>query len=712
MNEPSTTQREVHHISSDVSARISTAQVIVSVSCAVRQLIDNSLDGCAQVIEIRTKNNGFESVEVIDDGTGIEAESFDSLCKPHATSKLTELNDFGKLFTLGFRGEALNALCALGLLSLLEVLAEQFRKVGTTVVVENLFETLPVRRKEFEITAKKQFGKILTTVQCFSLSRPDVKFICSNILAGKRVQSICTPGKATTREVVFNLFGGRIDKTKMVEIVRCLPSNEVCSIYGLDPKNSLIYADILYVNSLLCSTIIVLSNNDDLKSLRISGFVSSCEHGFGRSTTDRQFIYVNRRAVDYPKVICRVVNEAYQQYNRSQYPTLVLYIELPPGIAHFEYLSMTNIFAFAEMIDVNVTPDKRMVLFDHEKELLALTRASILATFHPLLSSYTSVEDKISKGNLFHWNLSCLIATCFGFYSLENLAFNNQERRKFIPPLMRNLSRGFEHSIEKDSSVIDRMERAIDQREISTEIQKDALNVIFFSMSVLKERLISLRNIRAKEEQASQELEFSASIVPDENKTAEEELNRALKKSDFREMSVIGQFNKGFIVTFLRNHLFLVDQHASDEKYNFERFQKKARVETQRLIQDNKDILEANGFGFEFKDGEDGCTIPLLVSTPVLHSWNFDKSDIEEILAVVSEFPGVMYRPAKLRRIFASRACRKSVMIGTALNTNQMQTIIHHLGVLDQPWNCPHGRPTLRHLADLRNINQKSAAAI
>lgn len=204
-------------------------------------------------------------------------------------------------------------------------------------------------------------------------------------------------------------------------------------------------------------------------------------------------------------------------------------------------------------------------------------------------------------------------------------------------------------------------------------------------------------------------------------------LRLEFRKSDFREMSVIGQFNKGFIVTFLRNHLFLVDQHASDEKYNFERFQKKARVETQRLIhprdlelgavqasvlRDNKDILEANGFGFEFKDGEDGCTIPLLVSTPVLHSWNFDKSDIEEILAVVSEFPGVMYRPAKLRRIFASRACRKSVMIGTALNTNQMQTIIHHLGVLDQPWNCPHGRPTLRHLADLRNINQKSAAAI
>ncbi|EYC09889.1 hypothetical protein Y032_0058g2875 [Ancylostoma ceylanicum] len=243
-----------------------------------------------------------------------------------------------------------------------------------------------------------------------------------------------------------------------------------------------------------------------------------------------------------------------------------------------------------------------------------------------------------------------------------------------------------------------------------------------FSMKALKDRLNRI-NAKTKEEQASQTMEFTVSIAPGENSLAEEELDRILKKTDFAQMSVIGQFNKGFIITRLRDHLFLVDQHASDEKYNFERFQKKARVETQKLLhpkhldlgavqesvlKDNLDILEANGFGFEFQEKEDGCSVALLTSTPVLHSWQFDKSDIEEILAVVSEFPGVMYRPAKLRRIFASRACRKSVMIGTALTTNQMQTIVAHLGTLDQPWNCPHGRPTLRHLVDLRKAASQS----
>lgn len=170
-------RREVHHISNDVSARISTAQVIVSLSCAVRQLIDNALDASAQNLEIRVKNNGFESVEVIDDGTGIEAENFDSLCKPHSTSKLSCLNDFSHLSTLGFRGEALNALCALSSITITTRCRSSplgtklrfdhsgnvverttvARSVGTTVVIDSLFDTLPVRRKEFEKTAKKEF---------------------------------------------------------------------------------------------------------------------------------------------------------------------------------------------------------------------------------------------------------------------------------------------------------------------------------------------------------------------------------------------------------------------------------------------------------------------------------------------------------------------------------------------------------------------------
>ncbi|KAK6040878.1 DNA mismatch repair protein [Cooperia oncophora] len=562
----------------------------------------------------------------------------------------------------------------------------------------------------------------------------------------------------------------------MVDIMRCLPTEDVCLDYGLNPKNTYVYAD-----------------------YTISGFVSSCEHGFGRSATDRQFVYVNQRPVDYPKV-CRVVNEVYQQYNRSQYPTLVLNIEVPPN-----------------MIDVNVTPDKRMVFFEREKELLALIRSSILATYHPLLGAYTSVEDTRSKGNVSylkwfkrmkglakftdddncddatksnsnaplsaHSALSSLLKSnsdkasspactvplgpppkksktddffpasknltnqsktldlfafkpiprespCSAVAAQPSICSNEKpessaksatlsihpspskpskgtpkkkasdsfeefshEKKSYSPSLMRDLSRGFENNIEKDRLAIEKMETTMDQ-ECNLEMrgQDGVMNHEEAPTSLNPTENAEKTNCFLRPQQ-----KFHAGLNPSENELAEKELERTLRKSDFAQMSVIGQFNNGFIITRLRNNLFIVDQHASDEKYNFERFQKKARVETQRLIQpqhldlgavqasvlkDNLSILEANGFGFEFKEG-----------------------DIEEILTVVSEFPGVMYRPAKLRRIFASRACRKSVMIGTTLTMAQMQNIVHHLGTLDQPWNCPHGRPTLRHLVDLQNIN-------
>lgn len=58
-------------------------------------------------------------------------------------------------------------------------------------------------------------------------------------------------------------------------------------------------------------------------------------------------------------------------------------------------------------------------------------------------------------------------------------------------------------------------------------------------------------------------------------------------------------------------------------------------------------------------------------------------------------------RPSRIREMFASRACRKSVMIGTALNKKVMKSLVDHMGEIEQPWNCPHGRPTMRHFINL-----------
>ena len=184
-------------------------------------------------------------------------------------------------------------------------------------------------------------------------------------------------------------------------------------------------------------------------------------------------------------------------------------------------------------------------------------------------------------------------------------------------------------------------------------------------------------------------------------------------------MDILGQFNLGFIIAKLQSDLFIIDQHATDEKFNFETLQKSCIIQNQKLIHpqnleltavgesillDNLDIFEKNGFSFEIDHSKPGGRKVRLTSIPHSKNWEFGSEDIEELIFMLSDAPGTMCRPSRIRSMFASRACRKSVMIGTALSETQMKKLVTNMGTIEQPWNCPHGRPTMRHLVNLEMI--------
>uniref|UniRef100_A0A8C1CGG1 PMS1 homolog 2, mismatch repair system component n=1 Tax=Cyprinus carpio carpio TaxID=630221 RepID=A0A8C1CGG1_CYPCA len=191
-------------------------------------------------------------------------------------------------------------------------------------------------------------------------------------------------------------------------------------------------------------------------------------------------------------------------------------------------------------------------------------------------------------------------------------------------------------------------------------------------------------------------------------------------KDMFKDMEIIGQFNLGFIITKLKSDLFIIDQHATDEKYNFEMLQKNTVLKGQRLIapqslhlpaisetvlMENLEIFRKNGFDFLVDEDAQVMERVKLVSLPTSKNWTFGPSDIEELIFMLSDSPGIMCRPSRVRQMFASRACRKSVIVGTALNTSEMKKLVLHMGEIEQPWNCPHGRPTMRHLANLDMVS-------
>lgn len=219
---------------------------------------------------------------------------------------------------------------------------------------------------------------------------------------------------------------------------------------------------------------------------------------------------------------------------------------------------------------------------------------------------------------------------------------------------------------------------------------------------------------------------------------AEERLSLTVAKTDFAKMKIVGQFNLGFILA-VRPHepddtkskrsdedeLFIIDQHASDEKYNFERLQAVTVVGSQRLVRpvtldltaveeeivlENNDALEKNGFLVEIDTSGDSMVGQRcrLISLPLSKEVVFGTKDLDELIQLLAEAPGTgsseVTRPSKVRKMFAMRACRSSIMIGKTLSWKQMQQVVAHMGTIDKPWNCPHGRPTMRHLCSLNKF--------
>ncbi|KAF1924910.1 DNA mismatch repair protein MutL [Didymella exigua CBS 183.55] len=210
----------------------------------------------------------------------------------------------------------------------------------------------------------------------------------------------------------------------------------------------------------------------------------------------------------------------------------------------------------------------------------------------------------------------------------------------------------------------------------------------------------------------------------------EERLSLTVTKRDFNEMQIIGQFNLGFIIavrpptlTSPTSDLFIIDQHASDEKYNFERLSATTVLVSQRLVHPhpleltaveeeiilaNEHSLTANGFVVELDTSYEERRAKL-TSLPMSKEVTFTPTDLEELLALVMDNPPssststspYIPRPSKVRKLLASRACRSSVMIGKTLQNAQMENIVRHMGSMDKPWSCPHGRPTMRHLYGL-----------
>ncbi|XP_077980767.1 mismatch repair endonuclease PMS2-like [Glandiceps talaboti] len=831
-------KRSVHQICS--------GQVVLNLATAVKELVENSLDAGATNVDVRLKEHGAELLEVVDNGSGVHPSDFKGLALKHHTSKLRDFSDLTSVGTFGFRGEALSSLCALSNLTVTtchrstqigskiqydhngEIIKQEAcpRQQGTTVSLQQVFSTLPVRHKEFLRNLKKEYTKMVNVLYAYCIISTNVRIHCSNHNEkGKKSVVVSTSGNSSIKENITNVFGPK-QLQSILDFEQHPVTESVCEEYGLK------YGQV---------------NND---IFRVTGLVSKPDHGLGRSSTDRQFYFINNRPCDISKV-SKLVNEVYHTYNRHQYPFVVMDISLAQ-----------------DGVDVNVTPDKRQIFLQEEKTLLAIIKCSLTRIFEPRSSVYqvnqkaktmmtsmsamfarqssgnvtlqkTASEPAIKTLTLSRLKRAFSHPTCIsnnddtervekpakqprldnflmksttlgssketqytdkeGFRSdsttttsfskkkaEDNVQIQTDSKSDSQTPTLSCTHTGIEYptleNIQKNSACLDENTDNKDNKSVleitfiertdskTSDKTQDRMNddetvvgrdsdlqhindstkkvnlhlkpegkygakesqtecktdkeieiqrkevVLPFSLSRLQNKLEQNKGDQTKELIGRS---FHAGITPVDNTAAEEELEREISKDMFTEMEILGQFNLGFIIAKLNQDLFIIDQHATDEKYNFEMLQKHTKLQSQRLIQpqqlaltsvnetiliDNLEIFRKNGFDFVIdEDGEPTKRIQL-VSLPISKNWTFGKDDIDELIFMLSDAPGITCRPSRVRQMFASRACRSSIMIGTALNTEEMKKLVGHMADLQQPWNCPHGRPTMRHLFNLNML--------
>ncbi|KAK5640051.1 hypothetical protein RI129_010862 [Pyrocoelia pectoralis] len=734
--------------------RICSGQVVLSLAIAVKELVENAIDAGAKSIDIRLKDYGSELIEVSDNGCGVRSDNFEALALKYHTSKITEFSDLESVTTLGFRGEALSSLCALSDITITtrhassECASKIFydsmgnirsqipaaREIGTTVTLANLFSTLPVRRKEFQKNLKKEYCKMCQLLYAYCLVAKGIKLTCSNeIKNGSRSTVLCTEGSNLVRDNIISVFGTKQIQS-LVEVKMLDPDEDVLEEYKIK-----------------------LLPNDPLP-FNFEFLISAVLHGSGRSTNDRQFFYINDRPCE-PNRIIKLINETYKQFNPHQFPFVFL-----------------NVVIKKSFVDVNVTPDKRQIFLENEKLLLATLKTSLRDVLKSGMSTVTISNSKLEDRS----EDSSQIGTPLKFNSFkkhEKKKCGTSTRQASLPELImithkspekkldelikvaQNIEEGTHKSPEKrldelikvaqnieegnpakklkiDNEEIELVEKddqmddkTVSQKSLFVNVKKDTKAVTSQKCDAtpktnsitIRSSLNYIRECIAKnrlEDNKEIKVRFRSKIAPDSNKAAEQELQKQITKDMFEKMEIIGQFNLGFIITKFEDDLFIVDQHATDEKYNFEELQRNTVMESQTLVTprplelsagneelliENEDVFRRNGFKFVIEHEASPTKKVKLSAVPISKSFVFGKDDIEEILFMMQEEVNhAICRPSRVRSMLASRACRKSVMVGCPLNQNDMRRLIDHMGTIDQPWNCPHGRPTIRHLINLQ----------
>lgn len=652
--------------------KIAAGEVVERPSSIVKELVENAIDAGATAVTVEITDGGKKMIRITDNGGGMERDQVPLAFLRHATSKIEKVEDLEHIASLGFRGEALSSIAAVAQVELItktpsalsgvryvinggvqESLEDMGAPEGTTFLVRNLFYNTPARSK-FLKSDTTEGNYVSTLMEQLALSHPEISF---KYIQNKQVK-LHTSGNYNVKDVIYNIYGRDITKALL---------------------------EVSYENDFM----------------KIEGFVGKPEISRGNRTFENY--YINGRFVKN-RIIAKGIEDAYKGFlMQHKFPFVSLHIQME-----------------GNDLDVNVHPSKMEVRFARGTEVYD----AVYETVHKALTTREMIqtvpfgkEEPVKK-------LSSVVKP--GDVPEPFEMKRRAEMPEYRTQVANTVNRTSNVSIKGNDRTVSAPDTAMDKKQISSYSTLPRGTITMAEQAVREQKIyqtkdpftkaeeklfegtINDKNIHEKRPDAMQvnmSQEVEKQQKPQQLELFEEKLLAPESRSRHQ---LIGQIFDTYWLVQFEDKFFIIDQHAAHEKVYYERFVKRFREQTvesqylspplivslnlqeEALLKANRKYFEDFGFEIEPFGGKEYCINAVPAN---LYGLTEEELFLEMLDNLASE------KDKDPLGIFASRlatmACKAAVKGNHQMSDREANALIDELLTLENPYHCPHGRPTI-----------------
>lgn len=624
--------------------KIAAGEVVDRPSSIVKELIENSIDAGATKVIIEIKNGGISYIKITDNGCGFASDDVELAFERHATSKIRKEEDLLHIKSMGFRGEALASIAAIS---------------KVTLTSKNINESIGVR-------AIVEAGNILSVEKCGTpqgtiIEVRDVfynvparyKFLKKDFTEAGYIEDVVTRIALANSKVSFKLISN--GKIILSTLGKGKINDTIYDVFGRDIYNNLIDVDYEY------------------ESMRVTGVIG--QPCISRSTRSQQFTYINSRYIK-DKIISSAIDRAcLQKYAIGKFAFVVLNLDINP-----------------KHVDVNVHPSKLEVKFDDEGAVFEAVYHSIKNALEQDAiknSPFSIIKNEVKEANY------------------EKTPSNEEQIKVKYDSLTGDFN--VKSIVTKEP---EKKEEKIFKPYVAEENQENIYKIAFNSSSNAEENIQIDRNIAIEEnlEEIKTEvgkIESVDNILEEKEDSKLENIKEVSQTKEPIYYKYVGQVFDTYIIIQIGEKMYIIDQHAAHERLLYEQikanyFSKNSNSQilllpilvelTQKemdAVNENQEILK--NVGFEFENFGDRT---IKISGVPNIGYDLDYKGV--FLDTIDEILGAnkTYRESKEDRFIATLACKAAVKGNMNLSYKEQIALLDDMVKLDNPFNCPHGRPT------------------